>query len=267
MNSVEESTQDLSSAIQGFIQVGWLSKAITIALILIATAVVSRLFTRLLHHALNNDQNPLPSASIFINIARVVVWAMGISVILSSFFGVDVSAAIAALGIGGIALSLGFQDTISNLIGGLQVSIMGIVKPDDYVDVGGQRGVVRDITWRHTTIEDRAGNTYIVPNAVINKSSVVKLPPENKLVIPISVTTEGDRMDETVERIIAAARDAAGKVADVLCDPSVTLNAVTEFGFGGSLVVWVVEDADVTAAKDAVVRAIAPLTRREPDRE
>lgn len=267
MNAVEESAQDLSGIIQNFVQIGWLSKAITIVLILIATVVVSRLLARVLRRALSNDQTPLPSASIFVNIARVVVWAMGISVILSSFFGVDVSAAITALGIGGIALSLGFQDTISNLIGGLQVSIMGIVKPGDHVDVGGQRGVVRDTTWRHTSIEDRAGNTYIVPNSVINKSSVVKLPPENKLVIPLSVTTEGDRMDETVERIIEAARDAAGKLTEVQCDPRVWLNTVTEFGFGGSLVVWVVEDADVTAAKDAVVRAIAPLTRREPDQE
>ena len=106
-----------------------------------------------------------------------------------------------------------------------------------------------------------------MPNAVINKSSVVKLPPENKLVIPLSVTTEGDRLDETVSRIVAAARQSAEKLTEVQRDPSVSLNVVTEFGFGGSLVVWVAEDADVVAVKDAVVRAVAPLTRREPAEE
>ncbi len=265
--NAEESAMDLYGFVKEFIQVGWLSKVITIVFILAATAVISHLFARVLRRILSNDQTPLPSASIFINISRVVIWAMGVSVVLSSFFGVDVSAAITALGIGGIALSLGFQDTISNLIGGLQVSIMGIIKPGDYVDVSGQRGVVHDITWRHTTIEDRAGNTYIVPNAVINKSSVVKLPPENKLVIPLSVTTEGDRLDETVSRIVAAARQSAEKLTEVQRDPSVSLNVVTEFGFGGSLVVWVAEDADVVAVKDVVVRAVAPLTRREPAEE
>lgn len=265
--NAEESAMDLYGFVKEFIQVGWLSKVITIVFILAATAVISYLFARVLRRILSNDQTPLPSASIFVNISRVVIWAVGVSVVLSSFFGVDVSAAITALGIGGIALSLGFQDTISNLIGGLQVSIMGIIKPGDYVDVGGQRGVARDITWRHTTIEDRAGNTYIVPNAVINKSSVVKLPPENKLVIPLSVTTEGDRLDETVSRIVAAARQSAEKLTEVQRDPSVSLNVVTEFGFGGSLVVWVAEDADVVAVKDAVVRAVAPLTRREPAEE
>ncbi|MDD6636462.1 MAG: mechanosensitive ion channel, partial [Coriobacteriaceae bacterium] len=120
--NAEESAMDLYGFVKEFIQVGWLSKVITITLILAATAVISHLFARVLRRILSNDQTPLPSASIFVNISRVVIWAVGVSVVLSSFFGVDVSAAITALGIGGIALSLGFQDTISNLIGGLQVS-------------------------------------------------------------------------------------------------------------------------------------------------
>ena len=41
-----------------------------------------------------------------------------------------------ALGIGGIAISLGFQDTLSNLIGGLQVSLLRIIKPGDNIEVG-----------------------------------------------------------------------------------------------------------------------------------
>ena len=66
---------------------------------------------------------------------------------------------------------------------------------------------------------------------------------------------------------MAAARQSAEKLTEVQRDPSVSLNVVTEFGFGGSLVVWVAEDADVVAVKDAVVRAVAPLTRREPAEE
>ena len=53
---------------------------------------------------------------------------------LSTCYGVDVSAAITALGIGGIAISLGFQDTIANLIGGLQVSLLRIIKPGDNIE-------------------------------------------------------------------------------------------------------------------------------------
>lgn len=263
--NAEESLQDFHGAIDGVVHIDWLSTALTVLCVVAITALASRLIVKLLRRVLSHDQSPLPTASIFINIARVVIWALGVSVILSTFFGVDVSAAIAALGVGGIALSLGFQDTISNLIGGLQVSIMGIIQPGDYVEVEGQRGVVRDVTWRHATIADRAGNVFIVPNAVINKSSIVKLPPENKIVIPISVTTDGKGIDETVEAIRQVAKAAAEKLTALEKEPSASLGTVTDFGFGGTIVLWVSPDADVLAVKDAVIRAVAPLTRGEAD--
>ena len=44
-------------------------------------------------------------------------------------------------------------------------------------------------------------------------------------------------------------------------EPSVQFTDVTAFGFTGNVVVWMEEGADPAAAKDAVVRAVAPLTR------
>ena len=58
--------------------------------------------------------------------------------------------------------SLGFQDTLSNLIGGLQVSLLRIIKPGDNIEVGSATGVVKDITWRHTTIRNGAGEEVLL---------------------------------------------------------------------------------------------------------
>ena len=123
----EEQTSDLYGIIQSVVHVEWLSTALTVAIALAFTALVARAVTKVLRRVLSHDNSPLPSSSIFVNIARIAVWAVGVSVVLSSCFGIDVSAAITALGIGGIAISLGFQDTLSNLIGGVQVSITGLV--------------------------------------------------------------------------------------------------------------------------------------------
>ena len=178
----EEQTSDLYDIIQSVVHVEWLSTALTATIALAFTAFVAHVVTKVLRRVLSHDNSPLPSSSIFINIARVAVWAIGVSVVLSSCFGIDVSAAITALGIGGIAISLGFQDTLSNLIGGVQVSITGLVEPGDYIEVGGQRGVVRDVTWRHTSLETLSGERVVVPNSVINKSSLTHLPPLEKVV-------------------------------------------------------------------------------------
>ena len=59
----------------------------------------------------------------------------------------------------------------------MQVTFMGIIKPGDNIEVGGVSGVVQDITWRHTTIEDACGQTIIVPNSNISKNTLVHLMP------------------------------------------------------------------------------------------
>ena len=141
--------EDFEQDISRFVGSEWLGTLITAVLILTLTAVVGHLLTKFLRKVLNYSDE-LPSSSIFINIGRAIVWVVGGSVMLSTCFGIDVSAAITALGIGGIAISLGFQDTISNLIGGVQVSLLRIVTPGDNISIGGSKGVVKDVSWRHT---------------------------------------------------------------------------------------------------------------------
>lgn len=258
---IEEPAEGLLSLVQGFVPVDWLSKLIVIVVALAATALASRLALKLIHRVLSHDSVPLPSSSIFANIVRVVIWAIGVSVILSSCFGIDVTAAVAALGIGGIAISLGFQDTLSNLISGLQLSIMGIVEPGDNVEIGGQQGIVSDVTWRHTTIVSSTGERIMVPNSVLNTSSLIQLPPPRKVVVPVSVVASGDELTAVSDRMAQAALAAAQEVGGVEKEPSVQFTDVTSFGFTGNVVVWMEEGADPAAAKDAIVRAIAPLTR------
>lgn len=255
----EEQAEGLHAFIQGIVQIEWLSTLLTAIIVVVFTAVVAHLVSKLLRRVLSHDSSPLPSSSIFVNIARVVMWCIGASVLLSSCFGVDVSAAITALGIGGIAISLGFQDTLSNLIGGLQVSIMGLVEPGDNIDVGGQKGVVRDVTWRHTTIENAVGELIVIPNSVINKTALTKLRPVSVIVIPVVITAAGEELPH-IARAMEQAADEAVAAVGVVEKPAKALFAeVTDYGYKGTLTFTVAQGAPVAAAKDAALRAIAPF--------
>lgn len=261
---LEEPADSLFSFVRGIVPVDWLSQLIVVVIALAVTSVAAHFAVKLVRRVLSHDSVPLPSSSIFVNIVRVIVWLIGISIVLSSCFGIDVTAAVAALGIGGIAISLGFQDTLSNLISGLQLTIMGIIEPGDNVEIGGQQGIVRDITWRHTTIVSATGEHIVIPNSVLNTSSLVQLPPPRKIVVPISVVAKGDELTALSQAIAEAASASAHSVGEVDKEPSVQFTDVTAFGFTGSVVVWMAEGADPAASKDAVVRAVAPLTREEP---
>lgn len=161
--------------LNGIFNSDWLGTALLAVAFVAITALCSHLVTLSLRRMLKSNRGPVPSASIFVNIARVCVWAAGLSIMLSSCFNINVQAAITALGVGGIAVSLGFQSTLSNLIGGMQIVLAGIVEPGDRIRIATHEGIVHDITWRQTTIITDKGDTVIVPNSVINTEALVKI--------------------------------------------------------------------------------------------
>lgn len=252
----------LEQNIETFVHSDWITTAITAVIILVVTAVCARLVRRFMRRLLHfNEEKNLPSSSIFVNIARASVWILGVCIMLSTCFDVNVSAAITALGIGGIAISLGFQDTISNLIGGLQVSLMRIIKPGDNIEVGSSSGVVKDITWRHTTIRNSKGEEVIIPNSIINKTALTHLPPTNQVSLPIVVVTPGEHLNDVAAAIEHEASEAAGAVAKLTKEPKLSFSAITDGGYVGSITFKVADSRTSARAGDAVLRAVAPLTR------
>ncbi len=229
----------------------------------VITVITARIAARALQHILSRDSNPLPSSSIIVNIARAAIWIIGGSIILDACFGINANALVTALGVGGIAVSLGFQDTLSNLIGGLQVTFMGIVRPGDNIEVGAEAGVVQDVTWRHTTIRDSLGQTVIIPNSVISKTALVHLLPPSRVVVPFAVphgqelSGEASSIEELTDRVTELARTAARNISPVIDGPRVLLSEIGEFGIKGKVILQIEDAAQTSAAADAIVRAIA----------
>lgn len=246
--------------IEDLIHTGWVATALSVALIVVITATAAHFARRFLSRVLAVvDGSNVPSSSIFINIARAAVWIAGMCVMLSTCFQVDVSAAITALGIGGIAISLGFQDTIANLIGGLQVSLLRIVKPGDNIEVGASSGVVQDVTWRHTTIKNSAGEEVLVPNSIISKTALVHLPPANKARARVVVALDGRDPGEVAAAIEHAAGKAAARVGEVAEEPKLAFSEISAQGCVGTLSFTMADEHDVSRAIDAALRAVAPV--------
>lgn len=238
----------------------FLGKVLVAAAIVVTIAVISHLIVKWVRHIMQRDDTSIPQSSIFINIVRGVIWGLGLCLVLDACFGVNMSAIIAALGVGGIALSLGFQDTLSNLIGGTQISFMRIVQPGDNIQVGTNKGVVQDVTWRHATIKNRLGETVIIPNSVISKNAVVHLPPPERVAVPFILTTNDD-LDSVATKVEKAAHDTALQFASIVDEPIVLFNEVTAEGIQGKVILEISDASQATPVSDAITRAIAPLVR------
>lgn len=232
------------------------------ALIIVGiTALAAKLLNKLLDKVFNHDGFILPASSIFMNIANVAVWVCGLSIMLSTCFNFDLSAAITALGVGGIAISLGCQDTISNLVGGLQVSLAGIVKPGDFVEVSGKRGIVHDVNWRYTTIDTLGSELVIIPNAMINSQAVVHLPPMTCIKIPLRIANTAKDLNVISQEILDAVKSQVeGTIIDASQNtPRIVFGDTSDYTFGATLTVNVEEGTDYCTARDQALRAAAPF--------
>ena len=120
-----------------------------------------------------------------------------------------------ALGVGGLAVALALQDTLSNLFGGFYVAVAGQVRLGDYVKLNsGEEGYVTDIGWRCTTFRAQANNMIIVPNAKLAQAIVTNYYlPEKRMAASFVVTVGYECDPDAVEQVLGEVL-AAGRAGD-----------------------------------------------------
>ena len=184
----------------------------------VAIILIAILIWELLQKPLNKLGDRLggrkASLTIFKNILRAIIWIWAACTIADLCFGIDMAGVIGALGIAGIAVSLGAQQTISNVIGGIIISLSTIIKVDDWVVIQSlKEGRVVDTNWRSTMLEDEDGLVYVVPNSVMVSNVVTKGLPFYTIVIPFALkpTTPGvGELLRECEQVILDAQIASG---------------------------------------------------------
>ncbi|HLZ46586.1 MAG TPA: mechanosensitive ion channel domain-containing protein [Gemmatimonadales bacterium] len=156
---------------------------------------VARLVGTIVAHVSRPPHGTLASATLLVNVARLVVLTIGILVILQTF-GVSITPALTALGIGGLAIGLALQDTLANFFAGIHILSSRQVRPGDYVQLAtGEEGYIQDVTWRYTTIRQVSNNLTIVPNAKLAGTTLTNyyLPAmEMAVLVPVTVANDSD---------------------------------------------------------------------------
>ena len=105
------------------------------------------------------------SAIIFLRTSVKFVLIIVLVLIIFDVLGQDVTTGVAALGIGGIALALGAQKTVENLVGGVSVVFDQPVNVGDFCKFGDTVGTVEEIGIRSTRIRTLNRTLVTIPNA------------------------------------------------------------------------------------------------------
>lgn len=106
-----------------------------------------------------------------VKIIKIAIIIIGFVAILQ-VWGINISAFIASLGLGGLAFALAAKDTAANLFGGLTLLADKSLKIDDWIKVNGVEGVVEEIGLRTTKIRTFEKSLITVPNQILANQPV-----------------------------------------------------------------------------------------------
>ena len=233
----------------------------------ILSAVV--FFTRMARRAINIyiDRKVEMTSSIFKNFATGIIYILGFLFVLD-YLGISITPLLTALGVGGLAVALALQDTLSNLFAGLNILMTRKIRPGDYVRLeSGEEGEVCDITWRNTTIKAPEDNMVVVPNSKLAAAIYTNTHlPDSAMGLFLPVTVAFDSDLATVEKAtLEVAREilsAPGRAIPGF-EPAVRFNAFTDLGARFSVSLRIREYQELYVIRHEFFKRLHERYRRE----
>ena len=214
--------------------------AYSILIVLDITWFFGRLFSSLLQvywgkqsNGQANKMMPIIKRTIL-----VIVWLIGIVMALSNV-GVNISALLGTLGIGGIAFALAAQDTVKNVFGAFTILTDKPFSIGDTIRVDSYEGTVVDVGVRSTKIMNYDKRIITFPNYKITDTSIVNISsePMRRGVLNLGLTydTTSEKMKEALELL----KSIPKRVENVSSNPSDIVAVFTEYSDSALVIMYI----------------------------
>ena len=205
--------------------------AYSILIVLDITWFFGRLFSSLLQvywgkqsNGQANKMMPIIKRTIL-----VIVWLIGIVMALSNV-GVNISALLGTLGIGGIAFALAAQDTVKNVFGAFTILTDKPFSIGDTIRVDSYEGTVVDVGVRSTKIMNYDKRIITFPNYKITDTM-------RRVVLNLGLTydTTSEKMKEALELL----KSIPKRVENVSSNPSDIVAVFTEYSDSALVIMYI----------------------------
>lgn len=236
------------------------SKILVVLGIASVTIVLANVTAKMVHAYSNKVASALPVTSLTQNISRIVIFVIGILVILNSL-GISITPILATLGIGGLAVALALQDTLSNLFAGFHITIARQVRIGDYIKLeSGEEGYVTDINWRTTKIRMLPNNVVLVPNAKLTQAIITNFYlPDTEMAVLVNIGVHYESDLKKVEKITCEVakeimRDVAGGIPGF--EPFIRYHTFGDFSVGFTVILRCREFVDQYLVKHEFIKKL-----------
>lgn len=182
-----------------------IDNAFTFAIFMLVTWAITNLYDSFHDHVLapwGKKTENTTLVDVGHTVMNVLIWLIGLISGLSSA-GFNVSAVLAGLGIGGLAVALAAQDAVSNIFGGVIILTQAPFKVGDKITISGTTGWVTSIGIRATTIHNWYGHRLTLPNKMFTNNPVANVDARPEYWEEIQLKLRHDTSIDQIETAIA----------------------------------------------------------------
>jgi small conductance mechanosensitive channel len=168
---------------------------------------------------------------------KYVVFIIGILIALANL-GVNVTAAVAGLGIAGIAIGFAAQESLANLISGFIIFWDKPFVVGDWIKTNGLYGKVVSITLRSTRIQTKENAYIVMPNQKIINEVLVNQSKHGAFRINMPI---GIAFKESIKDARKALLEAVNNIPDILDDPKpkVVVDEIADSSINLKVMIWI----------------------------
>ena len=213
-----------------------IDKVFLLFTIVFVTLVISRIADFIFHilidrafEADNREREQL--LPLVKEVAKILLWAIGIFWVLGSVFSVNIPALITGLGIGGVAIALAAKESVENFFASFTILTDKPFRTGDSIRLGNFEGKVEKVGFRSTRLRSAGGSMYIIPNKNLIGDNLENQTERSSRQMKLAINLPYGVPYENVEKIIAAVKELL-KQDDLVYDNfEVTLEAFNEAAF------------------------------------
>jgi MscS family membrane protein len=139
------------------------------------------------------------SLNTFVIVVAVLVTAQNMSI--------DITAAVASLSIGGLAVGLAAQDTLANLFGAVAVFVDKPFRVGDQIKLDGAEGIVETVGLRSTRVRSSEGHLIAVPNKTMGNAIITNITQRPSIKTVMNFALARTLPTDKVKRAVAILRE------------------------------------------------------------
>ncbi|MGA9279664.1 mechanosensitive ion channel domain-containing protein [Ilumatobacter sp.] len=190
------------------------ASALVLAMAVTGLSAFRVVVERLADRPRRTGRRPIPR--LLLALPRLLLILVALWLLIAGVWRVDLSAALTALGVTSLVISLALQDTLSGIASGFTLLADQPFAAGDWIESDEIEGRVIDVNWRATRVQDRNGDLVVIPNGQLATATITNFDRPTRLhrvMVPVQIERTATPT-AAKEMLLDAARSTPGVVAE-----------------------------------------------------